>query len=124
MCLRDVTLPPMGRMYAICSYGPSSFFAQLCTLHNMTKRVEESRQAGAHDERERALWSLARHLFEEIERLDPSSEETWDELPDSGRKIWYFAIKAVLLEHADVNRVLEIDQADCRMIGGGPNLRK
>jgi hypothetical protein len=29
MCLRDVTLPPVAGMYAICSYGPSSFFV-LC----------------------------------------------------------------------------------------------
>jgi hypothetical protein len=59
---------------------------------------------------EAALWRLAERLYEVMDRLDPSGEE-WADLSPPERSLFYFSIKGVLLEHADVLRVLEANFA-------------
>jgi hypothetical protein len=66
--------------------------------------------------RDAALWRLARRLYDEMERLDPTGCEGWGGLSDSERHIWYFAIHSVLEEYGDVLRVLHVDLADHDMV--------
>lgn len=59
--------------------------------------------------RDAALWRLANRLHEKMEHLDPSDGVEWDDLTPMERDYFYFSLKAVLLERADVLRVLEVD---------------
>ena len=63
-------------------------------------------------------------LFEVTERLDPNFEVDWSDLTAVERDYFYFSIKTVLLERADVLRVIEIDIADDDMIARRRNLRE
>lgn len=71
--------------------------------------------ANAEGSAEAALWRLAERLYEKMEHLDPSGSE-WNGLDDAGRRYYYFAIKAVLLEHGDVLRVIKVNLGDNNMI--------
>ena len=63
-------------------------------------------------------------LYEVTERLDPNYEVEWSELTALERDYFYFSIKTVLLERADVRCVIEIDIADDDMIARRRNLRE
>lgn len=87
----------------------------------LTKAVEVNRTM-LDSEREISLWRLARRLYEEMERLDPTELDGWDSLSDESRNIWYFAVDGMLSEYEEVLRVIKIDLANHHMICGGANL--
>jgi hypothetical protein len=63
-----------------------------------------------------ALWRLAERLYEKMEHLDPSDGGEWSELTDLERDLYYFSIKAVLLERGDVLRILAVDLPNNDMV--------
>ncbi len=68
--------------------------------------------------RDAALRRLAKRLHEKMEHLDPDDGAEWDDLTPLERDYYYFSLKAVLLERADVLRVLEVNQTDHDMVAG------
>lgn len=71
---------------------------------------------GTTEDREAALWSLAEHLFDAEEHLDPTGRE-WGGLTPREREFWYFAVSNVLLHGGDVCRVLGINFPDDDVVG-------
>lgn len=67
-------------------------------------------------ERESALWRLTERLHEKMENLDPGGWPAWSDLTDIERNYFYFSLKSVLLEKADVLKILEVDNANGDMI--------
>lgn len=63
-----------------------------------------------------ALWKLARRLYDEMERLDPD-DTSWDDLTELDREMWYFSVRAMLSERAEVLRVLHVDVSNNNNIG-------
>jgi hypothetical protein len=53
--------------------------------------------------REAARWRLAKRLYDEMERLDPSPDTPeWETMPDFERRFYYHCITAILTERATV----------------------
>lgn len=50
------------------------------------------------EERERALWLLARALHERMEQLEPTDDHDWDGLTDFQRQFFVACVEHVLLE--------------------------
>lgn len=62
---------------------------------------------------EAAIWRLAEELYGQMERLDPAGD-TWADEPDSGRRIWYAALEAMLTRSDDVLQALGDDLVAAR----------
>jgi hypothetical protein len=71
-----------------------------------------------------ALWRLAERLYEKMEHLDQSDGREWSELTEFERDLYYFSIKAVLLERDDVLRILAVDLPNNDMVARSLNGRK
>jgi hypothetical protein len=65
---------------------------------------------------------LARRLYEEMVRLDPSGEPSWDALSDLERDFYYSPLRAVFAEYADVLRILKVDYANHHNVCWGLDL--
>lgn len=79
-------------------------------------------QAGA-EKREEALMRLARHLYEEMDFLDPGLKELpWEVLSKRDRDFYRFSLAHVLRHSSDVLLVLNLPNDS--VIGGGCDRRE
>lgn len=60
-------------------------------------------------EAESAKWRLAERLYEKMEHLEQGGMPPWEDLTEQEQNLFYFSIKAVLLERKDVLLALEIN---------------